>query len=157
MSTPALDSHDVALLRELQKDASLSLDALADRVNLSRNACWRRMRLLEEQGIIRGKVALLDPSRLNAGLMVFIRIKTSRHSAEWADSFRQAVTALPEIIGAYRTSGDVDYLLQARVPNVAAYDALYQKLIQRIDMNDVSASFVMEELKETSEVPLGFV
>lgn len=157
MSTPALDSHDIALLRELQRDASLSLDALADRVNLSRNACWRRMRLLEEQGVIRSRVALLDPGRLNAGLMVFIRIKTSRHSAEWADRFRQAVTALPEIIGAYRTSGDVDYLLQVRVPNVAAYDALYQKLIQRIDMNDVSASFVMEELKETSEIPLGFV
>lgn len=157
MSTPALDSHDVALLRELQRDASLSLDALAERVNLSRNACWRRMRILEEQGVIRGRVALLDPARLNASLMVFIRIRTSRHAAEWADQFRQAVTALPEIIGAYRTSGDVDYLLQARVPDVAAYDRLYQKLIQRIDMNDVSASFVMEELKETSEIPLGFV
>lgn len=153
----ALDSFDVAILRELQQDSGISLDILAERVCLSRNACWRRVQLLEKMGVILRRVALLDPSKLNADLMVFIHVRTSKHSAEWAQQFRQTVKALPEIIGAYRTSGDIDYVLQARVQNVAAYDALYQRLIQKIDMSDVSASFVMEEIKTTSEIPLLYV
>lgn len=151
-----LDAFDLAILRELQRDSSLSIEDLGGRVSLSRNACWRRVKLLEEAGIIRARVALVDAAKLNAGLIVLIRIRTSQHSADWATRFREAVMALPEIVGAYRTSGEVDYILKARVPDVAAYDRLYQRLIARVDMVDVAASFVMEEIKDTTEVPLGY-
>jgi Lrp/AsnC family transcriptional regulator len=152
-----IDSIDKRILAELQRDATLSLDALSDRVALSRNACWRRVQRLEEAGVIAARVALLDPAALNVGLSVFIVVRTGRHSADWAESFRAAVASLPEIIGAYRTAGDIDYILRARVPDVAAYDRLYQRLIARIDMTDVSASFVMEEIKDTHELPLGYL
>lgn len=153
----ALDGFDLAILRELQRDSSLSVEELAGRVNLSRNACWRRVKLLEEAGVIRARVALLDPAKVNAALAVLIRIRAGRHSADWAQRFREAIAAMPEIVGAYRTSGEIDYILRARVPDVAAYDRLYQRLIARIDMIDVAASFVMEEIKETTEIPLGYV
>jgi Lrp/AsnC family transcriptional regulator len=151
-----LDAYDLAILRELQRDSARTVEELAGTVNLSRNACWRRVKLMEEAGVIRARVALVDAVKLNAGLTVLIRIRTSQHSAAWAQAFREAVAALPEIVGAYRTSGEVDYMLRARGPDVAAYDRLYQRLIARVDMVDVAASFVMEEIKDTTEVPLGY-
>jgi Lrp/AsnC family transcriptional regulator len=151
------DAIDKRILMELQRDSTLSLDRLSETVALSRNACWRRVQIMEAAGIIRGRVALLDPGALNLALSVFIVVRTGRHSAEWADSFRAALADFPEISGAYRTAGDIDYILRARVPDVAAYDRLYQRLIARIDMVDVSASFVMEEIKDTHELPLGYL
>ncbi len=152
-----IDAIDRRILAELQRDSSLSLDMLGERVGLSRNACWRRVQRLEEEGVIRARVALLDPKALNAGLSVFIVIRAGRHSAEWAESFRAAVAAMPEIAGCYRTAGEIDYILRARVPDVAAYDSLYQRLIAKVDMTDVSASFVMEEIKDTHALPLGYL
>ena len=148
------DNYDRKLLRALQSDASLSMDDLAAHVGLSRNATWRRRRLLEEAGVIRGRVALLDAAALGCDLSVFIAVRTDRHDAEWARAFAKAVENIPEITGAYRTSGDLDYLIRARVNSVAAYDLLYKKLIAQIPLSDVSASFVMEELKETTALPL---
>jgi Lrp/AsnC family transcriptional regulator len=152
-----LDAFDLAILSVLQRDASLSIEQLADRINLSRNACWRRVKRLEDEGIIRKKVALLDPATVNVPLSVIILVRTNQHGREWAEQFRKAVSELPEIMAAYRTSGDIDYVLYARVPDVAAYDSLYQKLITRITLSDVSASFVMEELKSVTELPMTFV
>lgn len=152
-----LDDHDRAILRLIQGDSDISIETLSDRINLSRNACWRRVKRLEEEGVIRRRVALLDATRLNAGLTVIIIVRAARHDETWAERFREAVLALPEIVGAYRTAGDIDYILRARVSDVGAYDMLYKKLIARVEMFDVSASFVMEELKETTEVPLGFI
>jgi Lrp/AsnC family transcriptional regulator len=151
-----IDSFDKRILAELQKDATVSLDSLAERIALSRNACWRRIQKLEEAGVIRGRVALLDPDALNLGLAVLIQVRTSQHNAEWAARFRAALRDIPEIIAAYRTAGDIDYILHARIPDMRAYDRLYQKLIARIEMDDVSASFVMEEIKQSSELPLQF-
>jgi Lrp/AsnC family transcriptional regulator len=156
MASTALDPIDKRLLTELQRDSTLSLDALAERTGLARNSCWRRIARLEKAGVVKGRVALLDPEAVNARLTVFIAVRTSRHSAEWAARFRAAVKELPEVVGAFRTAGEIDYILQARVPDVAAYDALYQRLISRIDMLDVSATFVMETMKETTELPLGY-
>ena len=156
MKSSQLDATDKRLLAELQRDVSLSLDELGERAGLSRNGCWRRVSRLEATGVFKGRVALLDPTCVNAKLMVFIAVRTSRHSADWAERFRAAVKDIPEIVGAFRTAGEIDYILQARVPDVAAYDALYQRLIARIDMLDVSATFVMETMKETTEVPLGY-
>jgi len=153
----SLDATDKSLLRHVQQDASLSIEQLAERVNLSRNACWRRLRRLEDEGVIRARVALADPVKLNLELTVFIAVRTSRHDADWATRFHQAVQDIPELLGVYRTAGEIDYILHARVPNVAAYDRLYKKLTARIEMQDVSASFVMEEIKEVTALPLDFV
>lgn len=138
----------------MQRDATLSLDALAERVGLSRNACWRRLRSLETEGIIARRVALVDPQKVDLGLIAIMLIRTSRHEPDWLDRFARATRDMPEIQSAYRMSGDLDYLIRARVADVAAYDALYRRLIAKVEMSDVSTSFVMEELKETTELPL---
>ncbi|MCZ0733724.1 Lrp/AsnC family transcriptional regulator [Phreatobacter sp. AB_2022a] len=155
--SPALDAYDKSIMREIQRDSSLSIEALAERVHLSRNACWRRLKRLEEEGFIAARVALADPVKLNLELTVFIAVRTARHDAAWAERFHTVVRDIPELIGAYRTAGEIDYILHARVPDVAAYDRLYKKLTSRIDMQDVSASFVMEEIKEVTALPLDFV
>jgi Lrp/AsnC family transcriptional regulator len=150
----ALDPIDHRILGQLQRQADQSLDDLGDKVGLSRNATWRRVKRLEDSGILRKRVALLNAEALGLGLTVFVAVRTDRHDAEWAADFAKAVKSFPEILGAYRTSGELDYLIHARVTDVKAYDRLYQRLIAQIDLKDVSASFVMEELKETTELPL---
>jgi Lrp/AsnC family transcriptional regulator len=152
--TSILDETDRRILAELQRDAALSVDQLAERVRLSRNACWRRVKRLEEEGVIRGRVALVDAEKLGLSLSVFVLVRTSQHDPDWLRRFREAVVSIPEITGVYRMSGDLDYVLRARVADVKAYDRLYQRLIARVPLSDVSASFVMEEIKETTAVPV---
>ncbi|MEO0392001.1 MAG: Lrp/AsnC family transcriptional regulator [Pseudomonadota bacterium] len=148
------DQQDRRILKELQRDASQSVEDLAEAIGLSRNATWRRVKRLEELSVIRARVALLDPDRIGLNLVVFIAVKTDRHDAAWADDLARVVHDFPEIMGAYRIAGDIDYLLRARVADVKAYDDLYQRLIARFELKDVTASFVMEEIKETTELPL---
>ena len=149
-----LDSIDRRLLAELQLDATLTVDQLSERLGLSRNACWRRMKLLEEHGVVTGRVALVDAEKVGLGLSVFVIIRTSNHDPDWLRKFREAVVSLPEITGVYRMSGDLDYVLRARVADVKSYDRLYQRLIAKVPLSDVSASFVMEEIKETTVIPV---
>ena len=149
-----IDTTDRRLLAELQRDCTLSVDQLSERLGLSRNACWRRVKVLEEKGVITGRVALVDAEALGLGLSVFIVVRTSHHNPDWLKRFREAVSSFPEITGVYRMSGDLDYLLRARVADVKAYDRLYQRLIAKVPLDDVSASFVMEEIKETTAVPV---
>ena len=149
-----LDGFDRKILAELQRDASLSVDQLSERIGLSRNACWRRLKRLEDDGYITGRVALVDAEKVGLGLSVFIIIRTSHHDPDWLAKFRAAVVSFPEITGVYRMSGDLDYVLRARVCDVKAYDRLYQRLIAKVPLSDVSASFVMEEIKETTVVPV---
>jgi Lrp/AsnC family transcriptional regulator len=149
-----LDKTDRAILAELQFDATLTVDQLAERINLSRNACWRRVKALEEAGIIKGRVALLDAAKLGLGLTAFIAIRTAQHEEKWLEKFSRAVRDFPEIVGVYRTTGETDYLIQAVVSDIAGYDHLYKRLIARIALTDVSASFVMEKIKETTALPL---
>jgi Lrp/AsnC family transcriptional regulator, cysteine-sensing transcriptional activator len=151
-----MDETDRKLLNLIQRDAALSLDELSERARLSRNACWRRIKRLEDDGIIKGRVTLLDARRINVGLTAFIALRTTEHSATWLNQFSNAVRDIPEIIGVYRMTGDVDYLLQAVIPDVAAYDQLYKRLIERITLADVSSSFVMEEIKATTVLPLDY-
>jgi Lrp/AsnC family transcriptional regulator len=152
-----LDFADKRILAALQADATLSLDALAETVRLSRNACWRRLQRLDVEGVIRKRVALVDPAKINLALPLFIVVRTARHTADATEKLQKAVTEIPEIIGAWRTAGEIDYILMARVPDVAAYDRLYKKLIARLDMLDVAASFVMEEMKSETALPLDFI
>jgi Lrp/AsnC family transcriptional regulator len=151
-----MDATDRKLLDILQHDAGLSLDDLSTRVGMSRNACWRRIKRLEDDGVIKARVTLLNASRINVGLTAFIALRTTEHSAKWLDQFSKAVRDLPEIVGVYRMTGDVDYLLQAVIPDVAAYDRLYKRLIGKITLADVSSSFVMEEIKSTTVLPLDY-
>ena len=148
------DEIDRRILGELQRDGMQSLETLGARIGLSRNAAWRRIKRLEDDGIIRGRVALLDAEALDLGLTVFIQVRTNRHDPEWLESFARAVRKLPEILGTYRMSGDLDYLIRARVRDMQAYDRLYQRLIREVELADVTASFVMEELKETTALPV---
>lgn len=132
----------------------MPLDALGEAVHLSRNACWRRIKALEKSGVIAKRVTVLDPEKVGLGLMVFIMVRTNAHAPDWLEAFRNATRAMPEILGVYRMTGDLDYLIRARVADMADYDRLYQSLIQRVPLSDVSASFVMEQIKDTSQLPL---
>lgn len=149
-----LDEADLRILRCLQKDASVSMDELAARTNLSRNACWRRVKLLEERRVIRGRVALIDPDAVDLGLSVFVIIRTSAHEEDWLGKFEEAVRTLPEIQGAHRMTGDIDYVLRLRVADVKGYDRFYKRLIAKVPISDISASFVMEDIKETTALPI---
>ena len=128
-----LDDTDRRILNALQQDATQSLDTISEHVNLSRNACWRRIKTLEEAGVIRARVALLDPTILGLGLTVFIQVRTNAHDPSWLAQFAQATHAMPEILGVYRMTGDLDYLIRARVADMAGYDTLYQRLIEVLD------------------------
>lgn len=152
-----LDDLDRRILKELQINADRSVEKLGELVGLSRNACWTRIRRLENAGIIKARVAIVDPDRVNLGLSVFIAIRTNDHEPEWAEKFAREIAIFPEIQGVYRTAGDLDYLIKTRIPDVKAYDALYQRLIRRIQLVDVSASFVMQEIKETTALTLDYV
>jgi Lrp/AsnC family transcriptional regulator len=149
------DTLDRKILAALQRQADLPLEELGTRVGLSRNAVWRRVKMLEAAGVIRARVALLDPEAVGLGLTVFMLIRTDRHTPDWLEKFARATRDMPQILGAYRMTGDLDYLIRARVADVKGYDRLYQALVARVELADVSASFVMEEIKETTELPLG--
>lgn len=149
-----MDTFDRKILTVLQREADIALETLGMRVGLSRNAVWRRIKALEASGVIRARVTLLDPEAVGLGLSVFMLVRTDRHTPDWLEKFAGAVRDLPQILGAYRMTGDLDYLIHARVADVKDYDSLYRALVARVDFADVSASFVMEEIKETTEVPV---
>ncbi|HEX6959288.1 MAG TPA: Lrp/AsnC family transcriptional regulator [Ferrovibrio sp.] len=151
---PEFDRTDLRILAALQEDASLSLNDLAGSVNLSTNACWRRVKRLEEAGVIRKRVALLDPQAVGCGVTVFVAVRTSQHTHDWLDAFAKAVRRIPEVVEFYRMSGDLDYLLKILVADIAHYDRVYKRLIKEISLTDVSASFAMEQIKYTTAVPL---
>lgn len=130
---------------------------LGERVGLSTTPCWRRVQRLEQEGYIRRRVALLDHGKMNVGVTVFVMIRTSRHAREWFEQFRQAIAVIPEIVEAHRLSGDVDYLLRAVVPSIDGWDAVYRRLIEAVEFNDVSSSFSMEQLKFTTAIPVDHV
>ena len=149
-----LDATDLQILEHLQADASQSVAAIAERVHLSTNACWNRIKRLEEVGIIQKRVALLDAARLGAGLTIFVLIRAAEHSQTWFEHFAATVRDIPYVTEFHRTSGDVDYLLKLQLPDVARYDEVYKLLINSIRCAEVRAIFSMEELKRTTSVPL---
>ncbi|MDG2522932.1 Lrp/AsnC family transcriptional regulator [Caulobacter segnis] len=150
----ALDPADIRILAALQEDGTLSVAAVAERVNLSTNACWRRIKRLEDDGVIRRRVALLDAGALGVGVTVFVNVRTSEHSDEWTRTFQAAVDAMPEVVEFYRMSGEVDYLLKVQVASIADYDAVYRRLTSAVKLTDVSSAFAMEEMKHTTALPL---
>ena len=151
-----LDSIDLRILEILQTDASLQTAEVAERVGLSTTPCWRRIQKLKDAGVITRQVALLDPLKVNVGVTVFVSVRTATHTQDWFDTFRATVQAIPEVVEFYRMSGDVDYLLRVVVPDIAAYDKVYKRLIAGTQLHDVSSSFAMEELKLTTALPLSY-
>ncbi len=151
-----MDDFDRKILTCLQRDASLSVAEIADQVGLSSTPCWRRIQKLEADGVITQRVALLDPKKVNVGVTVFVSIRTQHHSVDWLDRFSKAVDDIDEVVDFYRMSGDIDYLLRIVVPDIAAYDAVYKRLISAIDLNDVTSSFAMECIKQTTALPLQY-
>jgi Lrp/AsnC family transcriptional regulator len=133
-----LDKIDRKILALLQKDATTPVAEIGRKVGLSTTPCWRRIQKMEEDGIIKGRVAVLDPTKINAGVTVFVSIRTN------------------EVVEFYRMSGEVDYLLRVVVPDIAAYDSFYKKLISKINLTDVSSSFAMGQIKYTTALPLEF-
>ena len=152
--TEKIDEIDRRILNVLQKDASASVDEISEIVNLSRNACWRRIKTMESNGVIKQRVALVDPLKAGVPLTAFVMIKTSSHDAKWIKEFQTILKTMPEVVGAHRMSGDLDYILRVRLADVPAYDNFYKRLTSRISVSDMSASFVMEDIKETTAVPL---
>lgn len=149
-----LDNFDRSILVELQKDASLSMDVLSERINLSRNACWRRVKQMEEAGVIKSRVALVNPDSIGIGLSVIVLIRTNQHGPEWLAKFKEAVESAPEIVGAHRMTGDLDYVLKVMVKDIKSYDQFYQRLICQVPFADISSSFVMENIVDTTQLPL---
>ena len=139
-----------------QRDATLSTAEIAERVSLTTTPCWRRIQNLERRGLIRSRVALLDREQLNIGVDVFVAIKTNQHNAEWLSQFAQVVDEFDEVVEFYRMSGEVDYLMRVVVPDIAAYDQFYRRLIEQVRIADVSSSFAMERLKYTTALPLDY-
>ncbi len=149
-----LDTFDSKILEALQQDCSRPLDDLADIAGISRNAVWRRIKALEERGVLRARVALLDPDALGLRLSVFMLIHAGAHSPDWSARFARVTRSMPEILAAYRMTGDLDYLIHARVADMPGYDQLYQRLTAQVEITDISASFVMEEIKATTALPV---
>lgn len=150
-----LDRIDRQILELLQADASVSIQQIADKVGLSVNPCWRRIRQMEKEGVIQGRVALVSPEKVGLGLTVYVRVKTNQHSAAWAKRLNEVIAAMPEIVECHRIGGDVDYLLKVVVEDMAGYDRTYKELIERLpSLADVSALFSMERLKSTTGLPI---
>ena len=149
-----LDTTDRKILHYLQKDASLTIKELAKKVELSPTPCWKRIQRMEDTGVIRSKVALLDPEKVDAGITVFLAVKTDKHNADWSQQFADVMSSFPEIMEIYRMSGEVDYLLRIVVPDIPAYDALYKAIIGKIALSDMTSMFAMEQMKYTTALPV---
>lgn len=152
-----MDRTDKMILSLLQEDSTLPVADIAKRVGLSTTPCWRRIQKLEEDHVIKRRVAILDPDKVNAGVTVFVSIKTDKHNDEWLRRFAELIKEFPEVIGFYRMSGQVDYLLKVAVPDIKAYDDFYKRLVSAIDIEDVSSAFAMECIKDTTRLPLDYL
>jgi Lrp/AsnC family transcriptional regulator len=148
-----VDKQDLLLLRSIQQDSSLSTGELAEKVGMSKSACWRRLQKLTADGVIKKQVAILDAQKLNLPLTVYISIRTNEHNDNWASQFQEVTKNISGILEVHRMSGDLDYLLKAVVEDMQGYDKLYKQLI-KAELFDVSSSFVMETMKQTTELPL---
>ncbi len=151
-----MDKIDKRIIDLLQHNAGMTAREIAEEVNLTPTPCWRRMQRLESDGVITSKVALINPQDVNLSVSALVQIRTNRHSADWMEQFTKALDKFPEIIEAYRTSGEVDYMLRVVVPDMKAYDIFYKRLIEEVDLYDVSTNFVMEEMKKTTALPLNY-
>lgn len=149
-----MDQKDLKILRILQANAAMSMNELAERCAMSKTAVWRRVRDLEQKGVIRERVSLLDAEAMGFGLTNFAMVRTNQHSDEWFSKFEHSVKSIPEILEFHRTSGDIDYLLRIVAHDMRHYDEVYKRLIREVDFADVSSTFVMETFKSGTQLPI---
>lgn len=149
-----MDKKDKLILAALQGNATQTVAELADEVGLSKSACWRRIQILEEKGIVGARVTLLNQEKLGLDLTVYSAVRTHEHTADWFNRFYKMVSSMPNVMEVHRLSGDIDYLIRAVVPDMRSYDEMYKKMIANIDLYDVSSSFSMETIKYTTALPL---
>ena len=152
-----MDRIDRMILKILQEDATVPVAEIGRRVGLSTTPCWRRIQRMEEEDVIKARVAVLNPAKINAKVTVFVFVTTNQHNEDWLVRFSRAINDLPEVVEFYRMSGHIDYLLKVVVPDIEAYDAFYKRLVSRVDIMDVSSAFAMERIKDTTALPLGFM
>lgn len=152
-----MDSIDKAILAQLQRDSSTPVSEIAESVGLSPTPCWRRIKKLEEEGVIARRTALIDPAAVNLKLTAFVAVKTAQHSEKWLRDFSEAVRRIPEVVELHRMSGDTDYLIKLMCPDMAQFDRIYKQLISIAEFSDVSSTFSMERLKHTTELPLDYI
>lgn len=150
----SVDQIDKRLLAELQRDGGLSQRELADRVGLSQNACWRRLRALTDTGLLKGSRARVDRRKLGLDLVVFVMIRTRHHSADWLAAFRRHVLTIPEVVDFHRIGGDYDYQLKVVTEDMTSYDRVYQRLIAGVELDSVTSYFAMEAIAEDRPLPL---
>ena len=149
-----LEHFDCRILEELQRDSAQSQRVLAEKIGLSQNACWRRLKALEASGAIRKRTVVIDRERLGGGFVVFSLIKTRHHSADWLRRFRQHVSTIPEVIDFFRIGGEYDYLMKIIASDMAGYDKVYKRLIENVELETVTSYFAMEAIEEQRPVPL---
>jgi Lrp/AsnC family transcriptional regulator len=147
------DERDRRILELLQEDADRPIAEIAAAVSLSTSPCWRRIKRLEESGLIARRVVIVDRLKANLALTVFVGVKAPRHSQAWLEAFRDLIRDIPEIVEAYRLTGEVDYLLRLVVPDIPTYDRVYKDLIARLEFSNINSSISMEELKYTTAMP----
>jgi len=145
---------DRALLAQLQDDATLSMDRLAKRAGVSKTAAWNRVQKLQQQGVIKKQVAILDATKIGLPETFFIAIKTTQHQQTWLETFVRVVKKYPEIVEVHRLAGDVDYLMKVQVASTRAFDDLYKKLVSEIDIHSVTSSLSMEVIKQETALPI---
>ena len=147
------DSKDLRILRMLQRDVSLPVADIAEQIDLSVNACWRRVKRLQEETVAR-QVAILEPERFGFGLTAFVSVRTNEHNEEWLQTFSEGISKIDEVVEFYRLSGQYDYLLKILARDVADYDRVYKRIIKIAPLSDVSSSFAMERIKSTTALPI---
>jgi len=152
-----LDAIDRKIIDILQADATVAVATIAEQVGLSAAPCWRRIKRLEDDGVIKRRVALIDRRKANVPMTLFVSVRTTRHAVQWLEDFRRVITDIPEIVEAWRLTGEVDYLLRIVVPDVDAYDAVYKRLINRLEFADISSAIAMEEMKYTTAIPTDYL
>ena len=152
-----MDAIDRKILDILQADATVPVAAIADRVGLSTAPCWRRIKRMEDEGVIKRRVALVDRRKANVPMTLFVSVRTTRHAGQWLEDFRRVISDIPEIVEAWRLTGEVDYLLRIVVPDVDTYDVVYKRLINRLEFADISSAIAMEELKYTTAIPTDYL
>jgi Lrp/AsnC family transcriptional regulator len=149
-----IDAIDRKILHVLQQDASLSVADIGERVGLSSTPCWKRIQRMEQDGVIIGKVALVDQVKIGLGVTVFVSVESGDHSQEWLATFATAVSAMPEVLEIYRMAGDVDYMLRVIVGDMQSYDEFYRKLISSVALKNVTSRFAMEKIKSVTSLPV---
>ena len=152
-----MNDIDKKILSLLQMNADIPIAELSKKVNLSSTPCWLRINKLYKQGYIKKKVAVIDRVKINLSTVAFVQIRTSQHNMIWSKKFIEGVKEMDEVVEFYRLSGTTDYLLKVLVPSIDKFDEFYKKLTDKIDLSDVTTSFSMEEIKQTSNLPLNYI